>query len=259
MHKPDMDEAAPDAASPFPETADTETSNDDYATRFKGATGAWMLAVQTRLTRALLKNQPRGTLLDVGGGHGQLAYPLADDGWKIEVLGSAPSCRKRIATLVDAQRCTFTVGNVIELPYLDRHFDAVICFRLLTHCERWPQLVKELCRVSRGPVIVDYPTSQSVNAIAPALFAAKKKIERNTRTWRLFRHAEVDEAFAAAGYRIVARRKQFALPMVLHRALRCAPVSAGLEAVCRACGLTALLGSPVILRAERVENDAGLA
>ena len=248
-----MDAATP-APSAFPETADIETSNDDYATRFKGATGAWMLAVQTRLTRALLRNRPRGTLLDVGGGHGQLAYPLADDGWNVTVLGSAPSCRARLAALADAQRCTFTVGNVIDLPYPDRHFDAVVCFRLLTHCERWPLLVRELCRVSRGPVIVDYPTSQSVNAIAPALFSAKRKIERNTRTWRLFRHAEVTEAFAAAGFRVATRRKQFDLPMVLHRALRCAPLSAGLEALCRAGGLTALAGSPVILRAEREDT-----
>jgi 2-polyprenyl-3-methyl-5-hydroxy-6-metoxy-1,4-benzoquinol methylase len=237
--------------SSFPETADIETSNDDYATRFKGATGAWMLAVQTRLTRDLLADTPRGSLLDVGGGHGQLVFPLADDGWDVTVFGSAPSCRLRIASLVDAQRCIFTIGNVVDLPYPDRHFDAVICFRLLTHCERWPQLVRELCRVSRGPVIVDYPTSQSINAIAPAFFAAKKKIERNTRTWKLFKHQEVTKAFTTAGFRISARRKQFALPMVLHRAITCAPLSAGLEAACRVIGLTALLGSPVILRAER--------
>ncbi|MDD5708880.1 MAG: methyltransferase domain-containing protein, partial [Kiritimatiellae bacterium] len=232
-----------------------ETSNADYATRFAGATGAWMLSVQARLTRRLLTSAPaRGTLLDVGGGHGQLATPLADDGWQVTVLGSAPVCRERVATLVETGRCAFKVGNVVALPFEDRSFDAVICFRLLTHCERWPKLVAELCRVSRGPVIVDYPTSQSINAVAPALFAAKKKIERNTRTWRLFKHREVTAAFTAAGYRIVARRKQFALPMVLHRALKCAPLSAALEGACRACGLTALAGSPVIVRAER-ERD----
>ena len=86
-----------DTSSPFPETADIETSNDDYATRFAGKTGAWMLDVQTRLTRRQLASFPKGTLLDVGGGHGQLAHPLADDGWDITVLGSAPSCEKRIA------------------------------------------------------------------------------------------------------------------------------------------------------------------
>ena len=97
-------DATPLAPAAFPETADIETSNDDYATRFKGATGAWMLAVQARMTRALLGNRPRGSLLDVGGGHGQLAFPLADDGWNVTVLGSAPSCRARIAALADVKR-----------------------------------------------------------------------------------------------------------------------------------------------------------
>lgn len=242
-------DAIEDTRSPFPETADIETSNDDYATRFRGKTGAWMLDVQTRLTRRLLAGIPRGTLLDVGGGHGQLAHPLAADGWKVTVLGSAPSCEHRVRDLTSSSRATFVVGNVIDLPFPDKSFDAVICFRLLTHCGQWERLVKELCRVSRGPVVCDYPTSQSVNAIAPMFFAAKKRLERNTRHWRLFRHREVTGAFAAAGAEIEARRKQFALPMALHRALKCAALSAFLEGCCRAVGLTALCGSPVILRA----------
>lgn len=239
-----------DTSSPFPETADIETSNDDYATRFKGKTGAWMLKVQYKLTRELLSTVKPGTMLDVGGGHGQLAYPLADLGWKITILGSAPSCRKRVKQLTDTGRAKFVVGNVIELPFDDDSFDAVVCFRLLTHCDHWEQLVKELCRVSRGPVIVDYPTSQSVNAIAPKFFDAKKKFEKNTRTWRLFKHREVEDAFKAAGSRITCRRKQFAMPMVVHRMLKCAPVSAFLEGCLRLCGITALCGSPVIVRAE---------
>lgn len=247
---PDHTKDKGDTWSPFPETADIETSNDDYATRFRGKTGAWMLDVQTRLTRKLLAGLERGTLLDVGGGHGQLAHPLADDGWRVTVLGSAKSCEHRVRDLTSSGRAEFKVGNVIELPFPDKSFDVVICFRLLTHCEQWEQLVRELCRVSRGPVICDYPTSQSVNAIAPMLFAAKKKLEKNTRHWRLFKHREVTDAFAAAGARIVAQRKQFALPMALHRALKCAGLSALLEGCCRAVGLTALCGSPVILRAE---------
>lgn len=240
-----------DTSSPFPETADIETSNDDYATRFRGKTGAWMLDVQTRLTRRQLAGFPKGTLLDVGGGHGQLAHPLADDGWDITVLGSAPSCEKRIADLTSSGKSKFVVGNVIELPFPDKSFDAVICFRLLTHCDHVEQLVKELCRVSRGPVVCDYPCHESVNAfMTPKRFAAKKAIEKNTRTWRIFRHAEVTAAFEAAGRKIVSRRKQFVLPMAIHRKLKCAPLSAFLEWCCRIVGLNALFGSPVILRAE---------
>ena len=136
----------------FPETADIETSSDDYATRFAGATGAWMLEVQERIATALLEKHPARTVLDVGGGHGQLAVPLCRAGYAVTVLGSAERCRRRVAAVVDDGACTFTVGNVIDLPFADRSFDAVLCFRLLTHCTQWPRLVAELCRVTRGPV-----------------------------------------------------------------------------------------------------------
>lgn len=241
----------------YPETADIETSNDDYATRFRGATGAWMLEVQERGVLRLLASRggpaphTGATVLDVGGGHGQLAHPLVRDGYKVTVLSSAESCRHRIADIVDAGTCAFNVGNVIALPYPDKSFDAVVAVRMLTHCEAWPQLVAEMCRVSRGPVVTDYPTSQSLNAIAPALFNAKKKFEKNTRTWRLFKHREVADAFAAVGFRRTGRYGQFFLPMVVHRALKCRALSAFLEGCCRAPGLTRAWGTPVIARFDR--------
>lgn len=248
-------EDVPSGGSPYPETADIETSNDDYATRFRGAVGAWMLAVQERGVVKLLRAKvgSGATVLDVGGGHGQLAVPLCGCGYAVQVIGSAPSCRHRIAALVDAGTCRFEVGNVIELPYPDKSFDAVVSVRMLTHCGAWERLVSEMCRVSRGPVITDYPTGQSLNAVAPALFNAKKKFEKNTRAWRLFRHAEVASAFSAAGFSETGRYAQFFLPMVVHRALKSRAVSAFLEGVFRCMGLTRLWGTPVIVRMERAD------
>jgi ubiquinone/menaquinone biosynthesis C-methylase UbiE len=239
------------AKSPFPETADIETSSDEYAGRFAGAAGQWMLDVQERITLDLLKPVGATTVLDVGGGHGQITHPLVRDGYKVTVLGSALSCEHRIRDLVQDKKCEFVVGNVIALPFPDQSFDAVVSFRLVTHCSQWPVLVKELCRVARKAVIVDYPTSQSVNAIAPWLFEAKKKVETNTRTWTLFKHGQVTDAFAAANYRIEARRGQFFFPMVVHRMLKSRGLSSAMEGVTRAVGLNNLAGSPVIVRAVR--------
>ena len=238
------------STEPFPETADVETSSDDYATRFAGPAGCWMLEVQQRLTLGLLARFAGAAVLDVGGGHGQIARPLCAAGHPVTVLGSDASCRHRVADLIDSGACRFDVGNVVALPYPDKSFDVVVSFRLLTHCERWPRLVSELCRVARRAVVVDYPTSQSINAIAPALFGAKKRIEKNTRTWRLFRHAEVREAFDRCGYALAAQCNQFFLPMVLHRALGRRGLCVAMEAVPRALGLTAAFGSPVIVRME---------
>ncbi len=206
-----------------------------------------MLAVQQRLTVSLLRSYgPERSILDVGGGHGQLAVPLCREGHQVTVLGSAAECARRLRPALETGRCRFLVGNVIGLPFADRSFDLAISFRLLTHCRQWPVLIAELCRVARQAVIVDYPTSQSVNRLAPALFAAKKKVEVNTRLWRLFTHAEVRRAFGEQGFTEGRLKKQFFLPMVVHRMLKCRPLSAGLEAVSRAAGLTRLAGSPVI-------------
>lgn len=235
-------------ATPFPETADIATSSDDYATRFSGPAGRWMLEVQERLTLDLLKGLLPAKVLDVGGGHGQIARPLCREGCEMTVLGSDPVCRARIADLVDAGRCRFDVGNVIALPYPDRSFDVAVSFRLLTHCVNWPELVGELCRVARVAVVVDYPTSQSLNVIAPALFGAKRRIEKNTRAWKLFRHREVLDAFAGRGALPAAKRKQFFWPMVLHRAAGNRRLSMAAEGLARTLGLTALFGSPVIVR-----------
>lgn len=232
---------------PFPETADIESSSDEYAGRFAGPTGQWMLEVQERLTLSLLK--PYGAklgVLDVGGGHGQLAIPLCRDGHDVTVLSSAPECAHRIQSVVEAGTCRFMVGNVIALPFEDQSFDVAISFRMLTHCAEWRQLVSELCRVSRRAVIVDYPTSQSINRIAPWLFEAKKKVEVNTRVWHLFKHEEVHATFGEYGFRLSQLRKQFFLPMVVHRMLKCRAISLGLETLCRYSGLTRWAGSPVI-------------
>jgi len=233
---------------PFPETADIHTSSDEYAARFSGSAGQWMLAVQEKITLRMMRGFKGASVLDVGGGHGQLTLPLCRDGWRVTVLGSDETCRHRIQSAVDAGACQFVVGNVIALPFPDKSFDLVLCFRLLTHCECWPELVRELCRVARQSVIVDYPTGQSLNAIAPALFGAKKKFEKNTRAWALFRHRQLLDEFAKNGFVPAETKKQFFLPMVMHRMLKSRALSAGLEAVCRALGLTRLWGSPVIVR-----------
>lgn len=234
--------------APFPETADIETSSDGYAARFAGPVGEWMLGEQERIVLARLAPRRPASVLDVGGGHGQLAAPLARAGYAVTVVGSDPSCARRVQPEVDAGRVKFVVGNVIALPFGDRSFDAVVSARLLPHCQRWPELIRELCRVARTSVIVDYPLHSRLGAL---LFGAKKKLERNTRTWISFSHEQVRAEFERNGFRVASREGQFLLPMVLHRTLKSRAASSALEAPLRALGLTARLGSPVILEAVR--------
>ncbi|MBA4386907.1 MAG: class I SAM-dependent methyltransferase [Verrucomicrobia bacterium] len=239
----------------FPETADIETSSEDYASRFAGPTGRWMLSVQEHITTGMLAAPPQATILDVGGGHGQLAAPLSAMGCKVTVLGSDESCRTRIEPLIGKGLCKFKVGNVVKLPFPDKAFDHVISFRLLPHCARWQDLVSELCRVARGTVIVDYPTTRSLNVLSPAMFGAKKKIEKNTRPFTLFKHADVSAEFARCNFTLLKRRGEFFVPMVAHRMLRFPLLSALVEGCTRLLGLNALFGSPVILQMRRMTDE----
>ncbi len=240
-------------ANKYPETADIETSSEDYASRFSGPAGAWMLGVQERIVLDLLSGNENSRVLDVGGGHGQLAVALAEKGFEVTVLGSVEECVQRIKPDVDAGKIKFQVGNLIELPFEDDAFDVVVSIRLLPHCERWKQLVKELCRVAKKCVIVDYPTSQSLNCLSESLFGVKKKIEGNTRPYELFAHAEVSDAFEECGYTRNALRKEFFVPMVIHRMLKCPGLSSFMEGASALIGLRALLGSPVIAKFDKGE------
>jgi SAM-dependent methyltransferase len=189
-------------------------------------------------------------VLDVGGGHGQLAAPLVAAGHAVTVFGSAPECAGRIQSLLERREVEFVAGDLLRGPWPDRAFDVVLAFRLLPHVARWQELIRELTRLARRAVIVDYPTLKSVNVVSQALFGWKKRIEGNTRPFTVFRDGALLAAFAEQGFRVTGRRAQFLLPMALHRAVGSARLSSAGERAAARLGLTRMWGSPVILRAE---------
>src|SRR5215210_4965036 len=79
------------------EDADIDTSSEDYARRFSGAVGRWFVETQTRITLSLIGALPVGaSVLDVGGGHAQIAPPLIEAGYEVTVVGSDASCSARL-------------------------------------------------------------------------------------------------------------------------------------------------------------------
>lgn len=229
------------------EDADIHSASDEYRARFSGAVGEWFLKVQTDIVLTALSNHPGATVLEVGGGHGQLALPLADAGFVVTVLGSDDSALTQVREAAASGRLKTAIGNLVALPFPDRSFDIVISFRLLPHCQQWEKLIAELCRVSRKMVVVDYPTSRSLNSLTPMLFGLKKSAEGNTRPYRLFTHGELEAAVRRAGFMVTQRSPQFFWPMVIHRLVKLAGFSKNIEALARALSLTRTYGSPVIL------------
>jgi SAM-dependent methyltransferase len=244
--------ASPVQTDGLVEDADISTSSEDYARRFTGAVGHWFLETQTRITLDLLRTLPPGaSLLDVGGGHAQITPPLIEAGYEVTVAGSDPACATRLQPWISAGRCRFEVVDLRALPYPTGSFDAVVCFRLLPHSVAWTRLIAELCRVAARCVVLDYPSSRSVNIVSSHLFGMKRAVELNTRPFITFSPRQIRSAFAAQGFAVRAEHPQFLLPMVLHRLANHVLLSKAIEGPGRLLGLTSRFGSPVILRADR--------
>jgi ubiquinone/menaquinone biosynthesis C-methylase UbiE len=232
------------------ENADQHSSTEEYAQRFAGPTGEWMLEIQERSVLCMLDVDER-SVLDIGGGHGQIAPVLARIDRSVTVLGSSHSCSERLQGLIEAGAISFKVGNLIELPFAERSFDCAVSLRLMSHCTAWPTLIAEMCRVADRSVIFDYPSWYSTNFLTPLLFSIKRKLEGNTRTYRIFTRRELVREFHKHGFRVAKLNKQFFFPMGIHRALKSKSLSAAIEGVARMFGLTYLWGSPVIIKFER--------
>jgi SAM-dependent methyltransferase len=244
---------APKPPADFREDADIEASSPRYALRFSGPVGRWFIESQTRITLECLQGLPPGSrVLDVGGGHAQVAPPLSEAGYQVTVAGSDPVCGEQLRPWTSTGRVKFEVAELQRLPYADQSFDAVVCYRLLAHSVNWVRLVAELCRVARHRVIVDYPSRHSVNLISHELFDLKRSIEGvTTRPFALYSPREVGEAFQRAKFVVVEERPQFLLPMVLYRLVGSVHFARLAESPLRLLGITRWLGSPIIARADR--------
>lgn len=236
------------------EDADLHASSEEYAHRFQGPVGRWMLEIQEAALESMLTPNI-STVLDVGGGHGQIAIPLARHQKSVTVLGSSAACAQRLKPFIDTGSISFVSGNLVELPFKPCSFDSVVSFRLMSHCTAWRTLVAEMCRVADTMVIFDYPIWYSFNFLTPLLFSIKRRIEGNTRSYRIFTTQELAREFRTHGFAMTGIKKQFFFPMGIHRAIKSPGLSKVLELLARSLLLTRLFGSPGIIRFERIHRN----
>jgi ubiquinone/menaquinone biosynthesis C-methylase UbiE len=239
-------------------TPDVETASPNYASRFTGPVGRFFLDVQRRHVMHLLGAPPGEGLriLEVGGGHAQLTPALLEAGHEVWVQGSAAACREPLEPLLEAHpdRLHFVAASLFDLPFDDGAFDAVVAVRLLAHVDRHEALLREMARVSRRTIVVDFPPLISANLLEPVLFHLKRRLEGNTRPFFSYRARDLQAPLRAAGFTRFKTSKQFFLPMVVHRKAEAPRLSSRLEEACRRLGLTRLLGAPALLAAERTLN-----
>lgn len=223
------------------------------ALRFGGPIGRHLQQVQEALLVEVLAPLDGRRILDVGAGTGRASLALASKGAIVHGLDAS-------AEMLDVARdraakagltIAFDVADAHALPVPDRSVDAAVCFRLLMHVIDWPKCVAELCRVSRRLVVIDFPAAASAAAIESVVRRRRQAAGQRVEAYRVLREADVRRVFAANGFRVVMVRRQFVLPIALHKAIGRLSLSLGIERALAAVGLLRLLGSPVTMVAER--------
>jgi len=223
------------------------------ALRFSGPIGKYLLRAQESLLLEALAPVAGRRVLDVGTGTGRAAIGLARAGASVVGLDYSAEMLRVARTRASEVGVSLELGiaDAHALPVSDRSVDAAVSLRVLMHAIDWRTCVGELCRVARWRVVVDFPALVSAAALESAARHLINRLGGRTEAYRVMAERDVARAFAGHGFRIVMVRRQFVLPIALHKKVGSLGVTRGVEGALAAVGVLRLLGSPVTVVAER--------
>lgn len=109
----------------------------------------------------VLKNEPRGKLLDLGCGWGMYAKELHDQGFQVTAADFNPE-NFRHHDAIEFQACNLTEA----LPFADDAFDYLIFIETIEHLEKPFEVIGELSRVLKpgGKLILSTPNILNVRS-----------------------------------------------------------------------------------------------
>jgi len=161
-----------------------------------------------------------GRVLDAPCGAGRLSVWMGRKGWRVSALdrGKAAVAHTRDAVAREGLEAEVLEGDIFRMPWRDRFFTAVVCFRLLHHFEdivARRALLAELARVSDQHLLVSY--------LSPFSFSGFKRWIKWRLTGRRHRqnHTPLSELIwimAAQGFVLVSDERQRGLWRALHLA-----------------------------------------
>ena len=233
--------------------ADPAVAEGFDALRFGGPIGQLLLESQERLLGEALAPLPGRRILDVGTGTGRAAIGLASAGASVAGVDASLEmtrvARRRAAAAGLA--IDFGLADAHALPFADRSADAAVCLRVIMHAVDWRQCVAELCRVARWRVVVDFPSARSLAALESGGRRIARAMGRQTEAYRVIAERDVANEFATHRFVVVLVRRQFVLPIVVHKKFGRRRFTERVEGALAGLGLLRLLGSPVTMVAER--------
>ena len=136
----------------------------------------------TRVEVSALANALEGckTVLDLGIGTGRFAKPLTELGF--DVTGVDVS-RRMLMKAREKGLDKLVAGDAYALPFSDKSFDATVTIHVLHVLVDWVPVVRDLGRVTRGPVmsILRVPQSPQDFGVAPTPFGTSSMTQDSRR------------------------------------------------------------------------------
>lgn len=138
-----------------------------------------------KIANELLADKPDGRVLDIGGGMGRIAVPLAQRRHVhlcdiSEAMLELARKAAQEAAIPPEQLQTSVVDASRPLPFADNSFDLIICLDLLVHLPDPQAAVRELYRVLRpgGAALID-----ATNSIPLWVFCYPRYVGKRPKRW----------------------------------------------------------------------------
>ena len=150
---------------------DTADAAAKYA---RSLVGTATHARELRSIASALETVPRGgSVLDLPCGTGRLLPALLSWGFRVTEADSSPHMVNRARELaknltLHIEDNAFVVTSVFETGFPDASFDAIVSNRLFHHFREADvrrSALRELRRISRGPIVASFFSSKSIDAL----------------------------------------------------------------------------------------------
>jgi len=124
----------------------------------------------------------------------------------------------RQIALREGFRLRFARGDAAETGLRENAFDAASCMRFFIHVEKPAAYLRELARVTRGPIVFDTVNSRSLKFFQAVFVNAFKKT-LGYSYMSVFSENEVCGEVERAGLTVAEVRKEFFFPQAVYRFL----------------------------------------
>ena len=241
----------------YSEYARKDVAEQFETLRFGGPVGQLMRSMQEDQLRRWIAEPAGKNILDIGAGTGRTSIPLAKAGAKV-TAADASATMLAVAERNAAEagvELNFDTCDIMNLPFADREFDLVLCFRVLLHVTDWRRAFAEICRSAKSEIIMDFPPRWSLASLQVPVRAFRYIFNKSVQKFRLFSLRQIRREFARHGFEISHVEKLWVLPIAFHKVFKSRGFTQSVEKILAAIGLRYLFGAPVTVRARRI-NDS---